>query len=63
VNPALGRLGSIPRPVKDTDDRVMWEPEDTARFVEHVMDDRLSALYELAAYAGQRRGAVRPAVG
>ena len=33
----------------------MWEMEDTARFLEHVMDDRLSALYELAAYAGLRR--------
>jgi hypothetical protein len=33
----------------------MWQPEDTARFLEHVYDDRLSALYELAAYAGLRR--------
>jgi integrase len=56
TNPATGRLDSIPRPAVDTDDQpVMWEPEDTARFLEHVMADRLSALYELAAYAGLRR--------
>jgi integrase len=34
---------------------VIWEPEDTARFLEHVAGDRLAALYELAAYAGLRR--------
>ncbi|MGX6604559.1 site-specific integrase [Micromonosporaceae bacterium Da 78-11] len=56
VNPALGRIDAIPRRTADTDDApVMWEPEDTARFLEHVMRDRLSALYELAAYAGLRR--------
>jgi integrase len=33
----------------------IWEPEETARFLEHVVDDRLAALYELAAYAGLRR--------
>jgi integrase len=56
TNPALGRLDSIPLRVADTDDEpVMWEPEDTARFLEHVMGDRLSALYELAAYGGLRR--------
>lgn len=33
----------------------MWQPEETARFLEYVKDDRLSALYELAAYAGLRR--------
>ncbi len=56
MNPALGRLDSIPRPALDTDDGpIMWEMEETARFLEHVMSDRLSALYELAAYAGPRR--------
>jgi integrase len=56
ANPALGTLDSIPRPTADEDDDpVIWEMEDTARFLEHVMDDRLSALYELAAYAGLRR--------
>jgi hypothetical protein len=34
---------------------VIWEPEETARFLEHVAEDRLAALYELAAYAGLRR--------
>src|SRR5919112_1714170 len=56
VNPALGRLDAIPRAAADADDEpAMWEMEDTARFLEHVMEDRLSALYELAAYAGLRR--------
>ncbi|WP_250000306.1 tyrosine-type recombinase/integrase [Actinoplanes sp. M2I2] len=56
ANPALGRMDSIPRPDADGDDEpVMWEPEDTARYLEHVLGDRLSALYELAAYAGLRR--------
>jgi integrase len=56
VNPALGRIDAIPRPAADTDDEpVMWEPEDTARFLERLLPDRLSALYELAAYGGLRR--------
>lgn len=56
VNPALGRFDAIPRPTADTDDEpVMWEMEQTASFLEHVMSDRLSALYEVAAYAGLRR--------
>jgi integrase len=56
-NPAEGRMDSIPTAVEidDDDEPVVWEPEDTARFLEHVFDDRLSALYELAAYAGLRR--------
>ncbi|ROP30930.1 site-specific integrase [Couchioplanes caeruleus] len=57
VNPAVGRMDSIP--VADTidedDEPEVWQPEETARFLEHVFDDRLSALYELAAYAGLRR--------
>ena len=55
VNPALGQLDTMPAAVDDDDDQVVWEPEETARFLEHVRDDRLSALYELAAYAGLRR--------
>ncbi|WP_106327595.1 tyrosine-type recombinase/integrase [Actinoplanes italicus] len=58
VNPAEGRMDSIPTSVEidDGDDEgTVWEPEETARFLEHVYDDRLSALYELAAYAGLRR--------
>lgn len=53
LNPAVGRMDSIP----ETDPRELsiWEPEETARFLEHVSGDRLSALYELAAYAGLRR--------
>ena len=56
VNVAAGRMDSIPRPDADPDDDpTVWQPEETARFLEHVYDDRLSALYELAAYAGLRR--------
>jgi integrase len=57
VNPAVGRMDSIPTSAQaeDDDDPEVWQPEETARFLEHVFDDRLSALYELAAYAGLRR--------
>jgi integrase len=54
INPAMGRMDSIPQAVSD-DEPTMWQPEQTAQFLEHVLDDRLSALYELAAYAGLRR--------
>ncbi|MEV0213552.1 tyrosine-type recombinase/integrase [Micromonospora sp. NPDC050695] len=54
MNPAVGRMDSIPSLASD-DDPIVWQPEETARFLEHVYDDRLSALYELAAYAGLRR--------
>ena len=33
----------------------IWQPEETARFLDHVRPDRLAALYELAAYAGLRQ--------
>ena len=56
VNPAVGRMDAIPQRTNDDDDPIVWQPEETARFLEHVLDDRLSALYELAAYAGLRRG-------
>jgi integrase len=55
TNPAEGRMDSIPDRV-ESDDLKIWEPEDTARFLEHVSHDRLSVLYELAAYGGLRRG-------
>jgi integrase len=57
ANPAVGRMDSIPTSVSidDDDEPVVWQPEETARFLEHVFEDRLSALYELAAYAGLRR--------
>ena len=38
-----------------TDELAIWQLAETARFLEHVARDRLSALYELAAYAGLRR--------
>ncbi len=56
INPAVGRLDSIPRRTADTErELVIWQPQQTARFLESVFGDRLSALYELAAYAGLRR--------
>jgi integrase len=54
VNPAEGRIDAMPRIVDDRD-LVVWEPEQTARFLEYVAGDRLAAMYELAAYAGLRR--------
>jgi integrase len=54
VNPAAGRMDALP-PGRDETDLTVWEPEETARFLGHVADDRLSALYELAAYGGMRR--------
>ncbi|MGF1654840.1 MAG: tyrosine-type recombinase/integrase [Actinomycetales bacterium] len=53
ANPAEGRIDAMPsrRPAE----LAIWEPEQTARFLAHVTGDRLSALYELAAYAGLRR--------
>ncbi len=57
LNPAMGRMDSIPTAVEidEGEEPTVWQPEVTARFLEHVYDDRLSALYELAAYAGLRR--------
>lgn len=55
VNPAEGRMDSLPSRAADDADLRIWEPEQTAQFLEHVATDRLSALYELAAYAGLRR--------
>ena len=53
VNPAQGRMDAIPERAPAT--LRIWEPDQTAQFLEHVAGDRLSALYELAAYAGLRR--------
>jgi len=53
INPAEGRMDSIPE--RAATEMRIWEPEETARFLEHVRSDRLAALYELAAYAGLRR--------
>ncbi|WP_239080651.1 tyrosine-type recombinase/integrase [Paractinoplanes brasiliensis] len=57
LNPAVGRMDSIPvaDAIDEDDEPEVWQPEETAQFLEHVFDDRLSALYELAAYAGLRR--------
>lgn len=56
MNPAVGRMDSIPaRHADESDEPTVWQPQETARFLDHVDDDRLSALYELAAYAGLRR--------
>ena len=54
TNPAQGRMDSIPDRAYD-DDLVIWQPEETARFLRYVESDPLVALYELAAYAGLRR--------
>jgi integrase len=49
-------MDALPAKVDPDDDEiVVWEPDETARFLEHVARDRLAALYELAAYAGMRR--------
>jgi integrase len=56
-NPAVGHLDLLRAPATTADeDPQVWEPEETARFLEQVAGDRLAALYELAAYAGLRRG-------
>ena len=56
----LGRKGRSRRPgVGQSDLDALpddWEPEEAARFLEHASQDRLSVLYELAAYGGLRRG-------
>ncbi len=53
----MGQMDSISTAseIDDDDEPVVWQPAETARFLEHMFDDRLSALYELAAYAGLRR--------
>lgn len=62
INHAEGRMEAIPDKTHDTDgdEIAIWEPQETARFLEHLIGtgDRLTALYEVAAYAGLRRGEV-----
>jgi integrase len=53
INPAQGRIDAIPARAKRR--LSIWEPEETAHYLEHVAGDRLAALHELAAYAGLRR--------
>jgi integrase len=56
INPAEGRMDALPSKLApDDEDPVIWQPDETARFLDHVANDRLAALYELAAYAGLRR--------
>lgn len=56
INPAEGRMDALPAKLSpEEDDPVIWQPDETARFLDHVAGDRLSVLYELAAYAGMRR--------
>jgi integrase len=59
VNPAEGRIDAIPDRTSaddEDDDLGVWEPDETARFLAHIAGDRLAAVYQLAAYAGLRRG-------
>jgi len=56
INPADGRMDALPSKLSpDDEEPVIWQPHETAWFLDHVAGDRLSALYELAAYAGLRR--------
>ena len=54
-NPADGRIDAIPDRSSEAE-LTLWEPSETAHFLAHVADDRLVAMYELAAYCGLRRG-------
>ncbi|GAB2835572.1 site-specific integrase [Streptomyces daliensis] len=44
------RTGERPSPV------MVWTPEHTGRFLDHVAEDRLYALFHLVAFRGLRRG-------
>lgn len=56
TNPAEGRMDALPSKVSAEDEEaVIWQPDETASFLDQVAGDRLAALYELAAYAGLRR--------
>lgn len=52
-NPADGRIDAIPD--RTDEELTIWEPHETAHFLGHVAGDRLTAMYELAAYCGLRR--------
>jgi hypothetical protein len=60
INHAQGRMEAIPDRKPKEETTVIWEPDETARFLEHVLSDRLAALYELAAYAGLRPACAAP---
>jgi hypothetical protein len=55
LNPAQGRMDSIPDREPEEDDEVVWEPEQTAQFLDHVSDDRSrrsSSSPPMPAFAG-----------
>jgi integrase len=59
VNPALGRMDALPSASLAAErEQAVWEPAQIAAFLEYVdaVGDRLAVLYEVAAYAGLRRG-------
>lgn len=53
-NVAEGRIDALPS-IKRADTQ-WWEPEEVAHFLVAIANDRFAALYELAAFAGLRRG-------
>jgi integrase len=53
-NPAL----HVELPTGARPDTTVWTPEQLARFLDHVADHRLYALFHLVAFAGLRRGEV-----
>jgi integrase len=63
VNPAMGPIDGLPGAARlSLTERAVepraWEPAETAAFLEHLASrrGRLSALFEVAAYTGLRRG-------
>lgn len=54
VNVAEGRFDAMPRIGRP--DTKWWQPEEVAAFLGSIEVDRLVAMYELAAFAGLRRG-------
>ncbi len=54
VNVAEGRFDALPKLGRA--ETKWWQPEDVAAFLRTVEGDRLFALYEVAAFAGLRRG-------
>jgi integrase len=48
-------LDGLPDSNRLARDLVIWEPDETARFLEYARSDRLAALYEVAAFSGLRR--------
>jgi integrase len=54
VNPAQGRFDEIP--ARGQGETVMWQPDDVRKFLAHIADDPLAALWTVAAFTGLRRG-------